>query len=82
MSPRSLLDSDEVRRWLGGIVPAWTLLEPDNFTELVRPPSAGRSAIKLATDLSKEEPTGSAMLRNALVVLEAVAKPRLLRTFR
>lgn len=74
MSSRSLPDSDEVRRWLGGIVPAWTLLEPGSFTGLVRPPSAGRSAIRLATDLSKEEATRSVMLRNALIILEAAAK--------
>lgn len=75
MSSRSLPDSDEVRRWLGGIIPAWTLLEPDSFTGLVRPPSAGRSAIRLATDLSKEEATRSVMQRNALIILEAAAKP-------
>jgi hypothetical protein len=70
-----MLNRYDVDRWLGGIVPAWTLLEPDSFTKLVRPPSASRSAIRLATDLSVEEATSSVMLRNALIVLDAAAKP-------
>ena len=69
------LDKTDIARWLGGIVPAWTLLDSDSFAALHRPPSMGRSAIRLATDLSAEEATRSVMLRNALVVLAAAAKP-------
>lgn len=75
MVSRSIPDSDEVRRWLGDIVPAWTLLDRGSFAELVRPPSAGRSAIRLANDLSREEAARSVLLRNALIILEAAAKP-------
>ena len=69
------LDKTDIARWLGGIVPAWTLLDSDSFAALHRPPSMGRSAIRLATDLSAEEAARSVMLRNALVVLAAAAKP-------
>jgi hypothetical protein len=70
-----LLNSEDIRHWLGGIVPAWTLLDRDSFAALHRPPSAGRSAIRLAIDLSREEAALSIMARNALVVLGAAAKP-------
>lgn len=70
-----LLEAEDVRHWLGGIVPAWTLLDRHSFAALHRPPSAEHSAIGLATDLSREEATSSIMARNALLVLEAAAKP-------
>ena len=31
-----LLDAEDVRQWLGGIVPVWTLLERDSFAALHR----------------------------------------------
>lgn len=74
MTPRSIPNSDEVRLWLGDIVPAWTLLNRGSFAELVRPPSAGRSAVRLSSDLSREDAARSVMLRNALIILEAAAE--------
>lgn len=70
-----MLDDERFKRWLGGITPAWTLLDRDSFAALHLSPSAECSAIKLATNLTREEADSSIMARNALVVLEAAAKP-------
>jgi hypothetical protein len=70
-----MLDNKEITRWLDGIVPAWTLLDPESFNSLQRRPSTVRTAIRLAADLSRDEVSTSAMARNALIVLEAAAKP-------
>jgi len=75
MVPPLTLDKNEIARWLGGIVPAWTLLDRDSFAALHRPPYAGRSVIGLAIDLSREEAASSVMAHNAFVVLEAASKP-------
>ena len=70
-----MLDNREIGRWLNGIVPAWSLLAPESFNSLQRPPSTARTAIRLAADLSINEVSTSPMARNALIVLEAAAKP-------
>lgn len=70
-----MLDNKEIARWLDGIVPAWSLLTPESFNSLQRPPSTARTAIRLAADLSMDEVSTSPMARNALIVLEAAAKP-------
>jgi hypothetical protein len=71
------LTNPKVRRWLNGIEPAWTMLEYDSFTSLRKEPSAGNQAINLTqTHLS-----GSAVTRNALLVLRRAAdKDRLALT--
>ena len=68
-----MLQSPSVRSWLGGIVPAWTLLDQPSFNALripLRPPGG---AIRLAVDFSPEEIGQSAVARNALVLLHSVA---------
>jgi hypothetical protein len=64
-----LLDA-QVRQWLDGIEPAWTLLTFESLRALRREPSAGRTAIRIANDLSVEEIAGSPFARNTLILLQ------------
>jgi hypothetical protein len=67
------LQSDDVRTWLGGIEPAWTLLDHQSLASLDEPPSPTGGAIRLASDLTDQELQKSAMAQNALVLLHATA---------
>src|SRR5262249_17461785 len=53
-----LLDS-QVRAWLDGVEPAWSLLTFESFQELRQEPSATRTAIRIGNDLSLDEIAGS-----------------------
>lgn len=68
-----LLQNPSVRNWLGGIEPAWTLLDLASFAALHRPPSPTKGPIRLASDLTYKEIQQSAVARNALIVLRAAA---------
>jgi hypothetical protein len=68
-----MLQNPSVRNWLGGIVPAWTLLDEDSFEALRRPPSSRASAITLARDFSPDEIAQSAVARNTLILLHAAS---------
>ena len=68
-----MLQSPSVRRWLGGIVPAWTLLDQPSFNALRIPLAPPGGAIRLAVDFSPEEIGQSAVARNALVLLHSEA---------
>ena len=50
-----MLQNESVKRWLGGLEPAWTLLSYGSFTALQGPPSPKTGAIRLAADLTKEK---------------------------
>lgn len=67
-----MLQNESVKRWLGGLEPAWTLLSYDSFTALQAPPSP-TGPIWLATDLTKDEIEQSAVTRNALILLLAAS---------
>ncbi len=60
-----------VHRWLGGVEPAWTLLDLASLTALHRPPSPTAGPIRLAADLTHDEIQQSAVARNALILLRA-----------
>jgi hypothetical protein len=68
-----MLQDPAVRRWLGAVVPAWTLLDQNSFAALHRPPSPHGSALKLATNLTPGEIAQSAVTRNALILLHAAS---------
>ena len=68
-----MLQNPAVRRWLGDIIPAWTLLDDDSFAALHQPPSLHGSALKLSIDLTPGEIAQSAVARNALVLLHAAS---------
>jgi hypothetical protein len=71
-----MLQNEPVKRWLGGLEPALTLLDYESFTALHDPPSPTAGAIRLATDLTKDELEKSAVTRNALVLLLAASVDR------
>jgi hypothetical protein len=50
-----MLQNQAVKRWLGDITPAWTLLNQRSFAALRHPLTAQGSAIRLATDLTPEQ---------------------------
>jgi hypothetical protein len=66
-----MLEDPAIRRWLGGVEPAWTMLDQDSFEALRRPPSPIFGPIRLAADLTPDEFGQSPVARNALVVLSA-----------
>lgn len=68
-----MLQHPDVRKWLGGIEPAWTLLEFASFNALRHPPSPTVGPIRLAADLTPAEIQQSAVARNAIVLLRAAA---------
>jgi hypothetical protein len=59
----------EVRQWLNGIEPAWTLLTFDSLQALRREPSADHGAIRIADDLNPAEVASSAVARNTVILL-------------
>jgi hypothetical protein len=63
------LANPEIRRWLNGVEPAWTMLEFDSFNALHQQPSASNRAIRLEPNLTETDLSGSAVTRNALLVL-------------
>ena len=63
------LHSPEVRQWLNGVEPAWTVLDHDSFNALRNEPSASNHAIRLEPALITTDLSGSAITRNALVLL-------------
>ena len=69
MVAADFLRDPQVRKWLDGVEPAWTLLTFDSLQALRREPSANRRAIRIANDLSVDEIAGSAVARNTLILL-------------
>lgn len=66
-----MLESPVVQAWLGGVQPAWTLLDHTSFVALGNPPSPSVGPIRLATDVTESEIGLSAIARNAAVLLNA-----------
>jgi len=69
-----MLEIPSVKKWLGGIEPAWTSLDQESFHALRRPPSPTKGAIWLANDLTPEEIQRSPVASNALILLHAAAE--------
>jgi hypothetical protein len=67
------LENPEVRRWLKGVEPAWTMLDFDSFNALHDEPSASNKAIRLEANLTQTECSGSAVTANALLLLRRAA---------
>ena len=68
------LENPEVRRWLNGVEPAWTMLEFDSLNALRHEPSGSNHAIRLEPDLADAEISGSAVTANALNLLRRAAE--------
>jgi len=65
-----VLQIPEVKRWLAGVEPAWTLLELDSLMALRKEPSAENRALRLAANLMNQDLLGSSIARNAVVLLD------------
>jgi hypothetical protein len=63
------LQDAQVRQWLDGVEPAWTLLTFDSLRALRQEPSASQTTIRIGNDLSTDEIAGSAVARNTLILL-------------
>ena len=50
MSP-SMLDDERVKRWFGGVKPAWTLLDLTSFVALTRSLESALAQYLLSEDL-------------------------------
>jgi hypothetical protein len=68
------LENPEVRRWLNGVEPAWTMLEFDSLNALRQEPSTNNHAIRLEPDLADAEISGSAVTANGLNLLRRAAE--------
>ena len=69
MVAEDFLQDQQVRQWLNGVEPAWTLLTFDSLRALRREPSARQDAIRIANDLRADEIAGSAVTRNTFILL-------------
>ena len=76
MVATDFLHDPEVRRWLGDVEPAWTLLDMKSLNALRREPSKDNRALRLASDLTGVEIAASAAARNTLVLLRSAATKR------
>jgi hypothetical protein len=68
------LDNPEVRQWLNGVEPAWTMLEFNSLNALRHEPSRTNHAIRLEPDLANAENSGSAVTANVLLLLRRAAE--------
>jgi hypothetical protein len=69
MVAEDFLQDPQVREWLDGIEPAWTLLTFESLFALRQEPSSVQTAIRIANDLSVGEIAGSPVARNTLILL-------------
>jgi hypothetical protein len=68
------LANPEVRRWLNGVEPAWTMLDFDSFNALHDEPSANNNAIRLEPKLTATEVSSSAVAFNTMLLLRRAAE--------
>jgi hypothetical protein len=70
------LKDPQVRGWLDGVEPAWTLLTFESLRALRREPSTVQTAIRIADDLGVDETAGSPVARNTLILLRQAIERR------
>jgi hypothetical protein len=63
------LKNHDVVHWLNGVEPAWTMLEFESYCALREEPSASNQVIRIEYKLTSEEISGSAVARNAHLLL-------------
>jgi hypothetical protein len=66
-------NNPEIRRWLNGVMPAWTMLDPDSLKSLQEEPSASNEALRLEPNLTETDLSGSAVVRTARILLQRAA---------
>jgi hypothetical protein len=75
MAVRDVLQSPSVKTWLGGLEPAWTMLDQSSFDALRHsPPSMAAGPLWLATNLSADELRRSAFASGTATLLRASAQ--------
>jgi hypothetical protein len=67
------LQNPEVRQWLNGVDPAWTMLEFGSYNALHEEPSATSEAIRLEPNLTAVDLSGSAVVGTARILLQRAA---------
>ena len=72
VSPGFLADP-QVRRWLNGVEPAWTMLDYSSDAVLHEEPLPRNEVIRLEPDLTENDLAGSAVTRNARILLQRAA---------
>ena len=70
----AFLENFEVRRWLNGVEPAWTMLDFNSFNALHDEPSTDNQAIRLESKLPDSEISGSVVTANTLLLLQRAAE--------
>lgn len=70
MVAEDFLQDPQIRDWLGGVEPAWTLLTFESLQTLRREPSAIQTAIRIANDLSVGEIASPVAAVRAAIVAE------------
>ena len=67
-----------IRDWLGGLEPAWTLLDKESLDALMEEPSEENRTLRLTPDLAEDELALSPVVRNASILLrEAIGNDEL-----
>jgi hypothetical protein len=69
MVAEDFLQDQQVRQWLDGVEPAWTLLTCDSLRALRQEPSAIQTGIRIANDLNADEIASSPVARNTSILL-------------
>ena len=69
MVAEDFLRDPQVRQWLDGIEPAWTLLTFESLRALRKEPSATHTAIRIANNLSPDQIAKSPVVRNTLILV-------------
>ena len=72
------LQNPDVRRWLDGVEPVWTMLEFNSLNAFFfdfRSPLVVKRAIRLEPDLADAETSGSAVTANALLLDQEPERP-------
>ena len=69
MVAEDFLQDQQVRKWLDGVDPAWTLLTFESLRALRQEPSAVQTAIRIANDFSADEIANSSVALNTLILL-------------
>ena len=72
MVAEDFLQDPQVRRWLDGVEPAWTLLTYDSLRALRK--VAVATAIRIASDLNADEIASSAVPRNTFILQKAMER--------
>jgi hypothetical protein len=76
MVAEDFLRDPQVRQWLDGVEPAWTLLTFESLRTLRQEPSAVQTTVRIANDLSVDEVVCSPVVRNTLILLRQTVEGR------